>query len=56
MKSIHVFFRRNRLQESFGVHLGRKRKLQQDAVNIVALIEGLHQGQHLFRGHRIGWA
>ena len=55
MKTVHVFLWCHRLQQSLRIHLRGKRQLQQNSVNVLTLVQGGDQRQHLFRSHRIGW-
>src|SRR5882724_4802617 len=48
MKAIDVFIRRNCLQDFFRVDMRRERQLHQDAMNLVILVELVHQCQQFF--------
>jgi hypothetical protein len=53
MKSIHILGRVDGVEQSLGVDLGGKRQLNENAVDVVAVVEGVHQVQHVFGGDGI---
>ena len=54
MKSVHVFRRIDRIQQTLGVDVRGQRKLDQDAVDLVARVELSDQRVHLFGGDGVG--
>ena len=53
MKPIHILTRIHRHQYSFRINLRRQRKLHQNPINLVPLIQIRHQLQQEFSRHRI---
>ena len=48
MEAVDIFFRSNRKQNARGIDLRRQRKLHQDAVNFVPVIELVDEIQQFF--------
>ena len=55
MEAIHVFRGMHGFQDALGVHLRRKRKLDKDAVDVVVVIQVIHNSEKLPRGHGGRW-
>ncbi len=53
METIHILLRRDGEQDALGVDVGGQRKLDEDAINVIAGIELLDEGDELFGG---GWS
>ncbi len=54
VEAIDVFRRSNRFKDAFGIDLGGKRKLNQDAVNIVVIVQVGDELKHVVGGS-VGW-
>ncbi len=55
MEAVHVFGGINGFEDALGVHLRRKRKLNQDAVDIVVAIQIFDNGEQIESGHGGRW-
>jgi hypothetical protein len=53
MEAIHIFFRRDFEQHALGIDLLGERKLDEDAVNVVARVEFVDERDHLRGGDRL---
>src|SRR5260370_6269427 len=55
MEAVHVFGGINGFEDALGVHLRRKRKLNQDAVDVVVAIQIFDNGEQIKGGHGGRW-
>ena len=51
MKTVHVFCGIDGLQNTLGIHLGRERKLDKNAVDVVVAIQVFDDGEEIEGGH-----
>ena len=56
MKAVDVLCRTHGFEQQLGVHLCRKRKLDEDAVNVLTSVQRGNQRQHLFGGNGLRWS
>jgi hypothetical protein len=54
MEAVHVFRRIDREQDLLRVNLFRKRKLDEDSVDVIAMIELVDQSEQVFGGNVFG--
>jgi hypothetical protein len=54
MKAVHILGGRNGIQKRFGIDLLWQRQLDQDAVDVVAVVETCYQVEHVFGGDGVG--
>ena len=54
VEAVHVLFRANSAKQAFGVDVRRKRQLDQDAVDLVPLVQVVDDPQKLVGRHRLG--
>jgi hypothetical protein len=50
MEAVHIFFREDEFEDAFCVDLWRERKLDEDSIDVVALVEGVNECEEVIGG------